>query len=202
MTFFNIDNFFNLNEFEHKKIFDKVSSPWKVLLNLELYLKNFLKKKDKIYIGNGTLIDKSVRIEGSVVIGKNCFIGFKAYLRGPLLIGSNCKIINSEIKASILLNHVHIPHFSYIGDSIVGNNVNFGAGAKSANKRIDGRPIKIRINKRKINTFLNKFGAVIGDNCSLGANSVLNPGTFLEKNCKVFPLTSVIGYYKKNSIIK
>ncbi len=205
MNFPLIDQFFNLKDFRHQSLFKKIKYPWEILKRLDQYVSEFLKEKKKkdVFIGQGVKIDESARIKGPVLIGKNTVIGFGALLRGPLIIGDNCIIGRSEIKHSILLNQVFAEHFNYIGDSIIGNKVNFGAGTKVANLRFDWQNIKIDYQEKKIDTSLQKLGAIIADGCQLGCNSVLNPGTILGKKCSVYPLVSVkAGVYKDNSIIK
>jgi len=200
-----ISYFFNLAEFEHKEIFKNLKYPWEALTSLDDYLKSWLKKNNKgnIFIGEKTIIDKTARIEGPVIIGNNCKIGFQTHLRGPVIIGNKSVINKSEIKHSIVLNGVQAAHFNYIGNSIIGNNVNLGGGVKLANLRFDQQTPRIRHKKGKIDTKLKKFGAIIGDKSQLGCNSVLNPGTLLGKECLVYPLASVKpGLYQNKSAIK
>lgn len=205
MEFPELNSFFNLADFDHKLIFEGIEYPWQILKKLGRYVDHWLKKKggQNQYFGRGTVIDKTSRIEGAVITGANCLIGFQAHLRGPLVLGNNCHIIKSELKHSLFLSDVHAAHFSYIGDSIIGNMVNFGGGAKVANLRLDKEKIKVKYKRKIIRTGLKKFGAVIGDRCQLGANSVLNPGTILAEKSIVYPLVCVKArFYQKESIIK
>ena len=205
MNFPPISYFFNLEDFEHKKIFEDLTYPWEALTRLEKYINSCQKnKKGKdIFIGKKTVIDKSARLKGPIIIGKNCQLGFQTHIRGPVIIGDSVRIGNTEVKRSILLNNVRADHFNYIGDSILGNNVSFGAGAKLANFRFDHKKIKIKYQKKKIFSHLKKLGSIIGDNSLLGCNSVLNPGVILGKNCLVYPLVNIkSNFYSSKSIIK
>jgi len=137
--------------------------------------------------GKGTEIFPGTVIEGNVIIGGNCKIGPNAYLRGNVYIGNNCHVGMSEVKNSIILDNSNVPHFNYVGDSIIGENVNLGAGTKIANLRHDGKGIKISINGRKIDSRRRKLGAFIGSGTKTGINSSINCGVFLKNNSKILP---------------
>lgn len=214
------ENFFNLSGFVYKKVFLLDKSVWQTLISLENFLQEFFKKfkgrkvkgeveksavlKGKqIFIDRGTVVESGSMIKGPAIIGKNCQIRHGAYIRGGVLIGDGSVIGNStEVKNSILLNKVQAAHLNYIGESILGNNVNLGGGVKLANFRLDGKKIKINYQGRKIVTGLKKLGSVLGDKVSLGCNAVCNPGTILGKNSKVYPLVSIRDYHQSGSIIR
>jgi NDP-sugar pyrophosphorylase family protein len=206
MSFPSINYFFNLKTFDHQSLFKNVAYPWDALKKLDDYVLDYLlkqKNKKDIFLGEGSQVDKTARIKGPVIIGKNTTIGFGALLRGPLIIGDNCLIGRSEIKHSVLLNQIFAKHFNYIGDSLIGNKVNFGAGSKLANLRFDWQNIKINYQGKIIETNLQKLGSIIGDESQMCCNSVLNPGTILGKKSLVYPLTNVKpGFYKTASVIK
>lgn len=192
--------FFDLSSFEHKEIFDSENA-WEVLLKISGYIKNF--SKESVFVGENTTIEEGALIKGPAIIGKNCLIAHGAYIRENVIIGNNVKIGHSvELKNSIILNNSNIAHLNYVGDSVIGNNVNFSGGAITANFRLDGQNIKIKHENQKIETGLAKFGAIIGDSSRIGVNSVLNPGTILSKNSKIYPLTSVFGVHLNEEIIK
>lgn len=197
-------NFFNLSEFPYSPLFEGVEVVWKVLPKLAEFLKFQTKNEPKnILIGEGTVIEEGVLIKGTAIIGKNSFIGHGAYLRENCLLGENVRIGHgSEIKNSVILSGSTIAHLNYVGDSFIGNNVNVGGGTIVANFRLDGQSVKVKVKERIIDTGLLKFGAVVGDNCKIGVNAVLNPGTILGRNCLVYPLTSVVGVFEKGAIIK
>lgn len=197
-----LEKLFNYDGFFQKEIFLKYKNPWEIIANLNKYVEEIL-GGEKILIGEGSSIDSSAKIEGKVIIGKNSTISDTVLIREGVIIGDNVRIGHAvELKHSIIMDNSSIAHLNYIGDSIIGNNVNVGGGAIVANWRLDKKNIKIKFDDEEIDTNLEKFGACIGDNSSLGANSVLNPGTILGKKNLVFPLISVIGVYNENSVIK
>lgn len=193
--------FFDLSGFGYEEIFD-VENVWEIIPKIaEFVLKN--SAPQPVLVGKGTVIEEGALIKGPAIIGDNCFIAHGAYIREGAIIGNNVKIGHSvEVKNSIVLNNSRIAHFNYIGDSIIGNDVNFAGGAITANFRLDGAKIKIKHDGGEIETGLVKFGAIVGDSSRIGVNVVLNPGTILSKNTKVFPLTSVFGIHLDEETIK
>lgn len=141
----------------------------------------------KLFLGKNSIIKSGTYIEGNVFIGENSIIGPNAYLRKNVLIGSNCHVANSEIKNSIILSHSNVPHFSYVGDSIIGENCNLGAGTKIANLRHDGKNVKVKIGKKLIDSGRRKLGALIGNNVKIGINASINCGAILKANSKILP---------------
>lgn len=141
--------------------------------------------EDNIAIHKTATIEQGVILKGTIIISENCFIGANAYLRGPIFLSNSVKVgPSSEIKQSIIFDNTAIAHFNYIGNSIVGQNINFEAGSICANhfnERQDKR-IFVKHNNKIIDTKTEKFGSLIGDNSKIGANAVLSPGTILEKN--------------------
>ena len=159
--------------------------------------------KGDVSIGKGTVIDPGVYIEGPCHIGKNCKIGHGAYLRpGSVLMDNTTVGHAAEIKHSLLMEGATASHFCYVGDSILGPNVNLGAGVKCANLRLDRKPITLSIKENKINTHLEKFGAILGEGVQVGCNAVLNPGTLIGKGCLVYPLVNTGGFIPPNSRVK
>jgi NDP-sugar pyrophosphorylase family protein len=165
--------------------------PWEIIDNLEEILLQIIKGLDSNYkiesniaIHNSATIEQGVILKGTIVIAENCFVGANAYLRGPIYLGCAVKVgPSSEIKQSILLDDTAIAHFNYIGNSIIGKNINFEAGSICAN-HLNERPdetIFITLNNLMIDTKVKKFGALVGDNSKIGANAVLSPGTILQK---------------------
>ena len=183
---------FDLNEFAHSKILE-TSQPWDVLSKLHDYLMGLelgkmegeiepgahLVNPGLISIGKGSVVEAGAYIKGPCVIGKDCQIRHGAYIRGDVLVGDRCIIGHAtEVKNSIFLNGSQAGHFAYVGDSVLGNNVNLGAGTKCANLRLDRKNIKIEGK----DTGLRKLGALFGDGAQTGCNAVTNPGTIMEKN--------------------
>lgn len=150
-------------------------------------IENGVVVKGKLFLGKNSVIKAGSRIEGNVFIGDNCIIGPNAFLRNGTIIDSNSFIGTSEIKNSIVLSGSKIPHFSYVGDSIIGRNCNLGAGTKIANLRHDKESVKVIFNNGKKDSKTKKLGALLFDNVKTGINSSINCGVILEKGSKVLP---------------
>jgi len=158
--------------------------PW------EISFEEFVKRNssDDIFIHPTSIVEEGVILKGPIYIGPNCFVGAHAYLRGGVyLVGKNSIGPGCELKSCILFPNTNLAHFNFIGDSIVGSNVNFEAGAIAANhyNERSEKEIVVSIKNQKVKTGSTKFGALIGDGCKIGANAVLSPGTVLEKNTVV-----------------
>jgi NDP-sugar pyrophosphorylase family protein len=207
-----IEDYFSLKRFAHRSLWKAGEPVWSPLLVLSEYLKGCdlgkieievpdgvsLVRPELISIGKGTLIEPGVCIQGPCVIGKECIIRHGAFLRDGVLCGDHCAIGHSaEIKHSILLDSAAATHFTYVGDSILGNFVNLGAGVKCANLRLDRREVRVQ----KVKTGLKKFGAIIGDRTQIGCNCVLNPGTVMGKECTAEPLLNFGGVIDPRSRI-
>lgn len=210
ISYFSPDRFFDLTDFEHKDLFSNTEHVWDILPKLHSYIAQFQNTHKPnyndgkhVYVGEGTIIEEGALIKGPAIIGKNCFIGHGAYLRENCILGDNVHIGHAvEVKKSLFLNNSYASHFNYVGDSIIGKKANLAAGAILANHRLDKRQVMVQTETLKIETKLEKFGSIIGDASVVGVNSVLNPGTILEKNCIVYPLTSVKGVHPKGSLIQ
>jgi UDP-N-acetylglucosamine diphosphorylase / glucose-1-phosphate thymidylyltransferase / UDP-N-acetylgalactosamine diphosphorylase / glucosamine-1-phosphate N-acetyltransferase / galactosamine-1-phosphate N-acetyltransferase len=148
-----------------------------------------------ISIGPGSVIEPGCTLIGPCLLGNGCVVRQGAYLRGNIL-ASNHVVIGhaSEVKNSIFLSHAKAAHFAYVGDSILGNGVNLGAGTKCANLRFDNKEVKVRQRDRVWKTGLRKLGAILGDGAQTGCNSVTSPGTIIEKNGVVAPCSHVKGW--------
>jgi len=159
---------------------------------------------DEIELISGALIEAGAWVTGPTILGEGTIVRHGAYIRGGVITGKNALIGHaSEVKSSIFLNNAKAPHFAYVGDSIVGNSVNLGAGTKVSNLKITHDEVILRIGDENIPSGLRKFGAIIGDNCETGCNSVLNPGVLLGKGCLVYPAVAVQkNYYKPKSVIR
>lgn len=213
---FNCSYFFDFSNFEHASLFRDESFPWTALLELSNYFKShqfqqkgtvsssaYLIDAEKISIGSGTIVEPGAYIKGPCIIGKNCTIRHGAYIRGNVLVGDDCVIgHDSELKHSILLNGAHAAHFAYVGDSILGNGVNLGAGTKCANLKLNRSTICIHLDEDRIPTQLHKLGAIIGDKSQIGCNVVTNPGTLIGKEVQCYPCLNIEGFIPTRSIIK
>ncbi len=223
------ESFFDLAEFSHREVFSDAHTVWEPLEDLGYYLDTWLAENPPsqrdisiadtariygdVFIGAGTVIEDGVCVMGPAIIGENCEIRQGAYIRGNCLMGDRCVLGHaSELKNAIMLNDAKAPHFAYVGDSILGNNVNLGAGTKLSNLTVSSekdletgrRPtIRLKINGDEIDTGLAKLGAIIGDNAQTGCNAVTNPGTLIGRNTLVYANTSVAkGLVPENSIVK
>jgi NDP-sugar pyrophosphorylase family protein len=159
---------------------------------------------EDIEIGAGTIVEEGAYIKGPVIIGKYNEIRNGAYVRGEVITGNHCIIgHSSEVKSSVFLDGAKAPHFAYVGDSVLGANVNLGAGTKVSNLKITGDEIMIQTDEGNVATGLRKFGALIGDDVETGCNCVINPGTILGKKSMVYPCVAVRkDIYPQKSIIK
>ena len=142
-------------------------------------------------------------IKGPVIIGENAEIRHCAFIRGKAIIGNGAVVGNStELKNVILFNKVQVPHYNYVGDSILGYKAHMGAGSITSNVKSDKKLVIVKDGNEQIETGLKKFGAMIGDNVEVGCGSILNPGSVIGKNTNIYPLSSVRGVVKENSIYK
>ena len=158
---------------------------------------------DRIFISKSATVSKNAVIIGPCIVGPHSEIRSGAFIRGNAIIGEKCVIGNStELKNSILFDSVQIPHFNYVGDSILGYKAHFGAGVITSNVKSDKTPVKIKFEGHTIDTGRKKLGALVGDHVEVGCNAVLNPGTVIGRNSTVYPLSSVRGVIPENSIYK
>ncbi len=208
---------FDLEKFDHKKLFIKSDQVWCALGNISTYLEKsqlgshrgtispqaYLVNPDEISIGIGTVVEPGAYIKGPCIIGDYCTIRHGAYIRGNVITGDHCVIGHcTEVKNSILLQNAQVAHFAYVGDSIIGSHVNLGAGVKLANLLFNHKNIEIQLEGRMIDTERKKLGAIIGDRAQIGCNSVTNPGTILSKNTRIYPCINVGGVVLENFTIK
>lgn len=188
----------------------KYEYPYMVLPVINDYIINLGKTLSDEYIltGNDIWIHKTAKvadtasITGPCIIDENAQIRQCAFIRGSVIIGKNSILGNScEIKNAILFDNVEVPHFNYVGDSILGYHAHMGAGSITSNIKSDKQNVVIK-GEINIETNLRKVGAFLGDNAEIGCNAVLNPGTIIGPNTSVYPLTSVRGVIPSNSIVK
>lgn len=201
------DYFFRKKEFpfaeifEAKSVLDILKKKDELLAGMEMDINVEIPADTKIsgdvVIMPGVKLNPCVVIEGPVYIGKNSVIGPHAYIRKGTIIGENCEIGRAEIKGSIMMNDTKAHHHCYIGDSIIGNGSNIGAGCVLANFKFEGKDILVNnISAGR------KFGSVIGNNVSLGCNSVCAPGSLIGAGCWIYPLSSVRGFVPEHSVVK
>ena len=193
-----------------KDVFEKSTYPWEILPQIKVIVKNALETglegfhllEEGILVGDNVKIAKTATIEAPAIIGSNTELRPGAYLRGNVIVGEGCVVGNSsELKNCILLNHVQVPHYNYVGDSILGDYAHMGAGSILSNLKSGGSNIVIHGDK-EYETGLRKIGAFLGEHADIGCGSVLNPGTIIGKNTRVYPLNMLRGCYPENSIVK
>ncbi|MBQ3085426.1 MAG: UDP-N-acetylglucosamine pyrophosphorylase [Clostridia bacterium] len=169
---------------------------------LESGIEGFTLLKEGVLVGENVKIYPTVTIEAPAIIGSNTELRPGAFLRGNVIIGEGCVIGNStEMKNCILLNDVQVPHYNYVGDSVLGNHSHMGAGAVCSNLKADKKPVVIR-GEEDYQTDIKKIGALLADGADVGCGCVLNPGTVIGKNTSVYPLTACRGVYPADCIVK
>ena len=209
---FDINNFCCLDYTLSKNYLLSFKYPWQALRELKefiMILGESLNKSEYNTPARGIWIHKTACVATSAQICPPCIIGAGtqvrhcAFIRGSVLVGKDCVIGNStEVKNSILFDRVQVPHYNYIGDSILGYKSHLGAGAVTSNVKSDRSEVCFTFEGEVIHTELKKFGAIIGDESEIGCGSVLNPGTIIGRNTTVYPLTSVRGVRESNCIVK
>ena len=214
-TVFAPADYFDLKQTDHAAIFHDVRNAWEILPKLAAYLNEQLVAAnfgqiigdpvigEQVYIGRDTVIEPGAYIKGPAWIGPNCQIRHGAYVRENVIVGAGSVIGNScEIKNSFLFNNCQVPHFNYVGDSILGSKAHLAAGVIVSNLKLNGDMISLRVGEETIATGLRKFGALIGDSVDVGCNAVLNPGSILGRNSLVYPGVAWRGVLPENSIAK
>ena len=190
--------------------FENSEYPWEMLPKIKDLAKKIIAEGLEGYtlIADGVLVGENVKIyptatiEGPTVIGSGTEVRPGAFIRGGVITGENCVIGNSsELKNCILLNKVQIPHYNYVGDSILGNKAHTGAGTICSNLKSDGKNVVVH-GDIEYETGLRKIGGILGDGADVGCGSVINPGTVIGKNTSVYPLTSLRGVYPADCIVK
>ena len=207
-----IKNLYNLEETIASKIFDGCTYPWEVLpkigdfiieIGKTLNSEEYEQKEGNIWIAKSATVAPTAYIKGPAIIGKNAEIRHCAFIRGNVIVGEGAVVGNStELKNVILFNKVQVPHYNYVGDSILGYKSHMGAGSITSNVKSDKKLVVVKDGKEKIETGLKKFGAMIGDEVEVGCGSILNPGTVIGKNSNIYPLSSVRKVVPENSIYK
>lgn len=207
-----ICNLYNLDETMAKELLENVTYPWEALSQindfiLELGSKLDHEKYDKIgedvWIAKTAKVMPTAYIHGPAIIGENAEVRHCAFIRGKAIVGEGAVVGNStELKNVILFNKVQVPHYNYVGDSILGYKSHMGAGSITSNVKSDKKLVIVKNGKTQIETGIKKFGAMIGDEVEIGCGSVLNPGTVIGRNSNIYPLSSVRGVVQEKSIYK
>jgi len=206
-----IQNLYDLSHTMAKDYLAKYTYPWEALAGIQTLIIELEEKLDpaqftqvspQVWVHNSAKVASTAFLGGPCIIGANSEVRHCAFIRGSALIGENCVVGNStELKNVILFDYVQVPHYNYVGDSILGYKAHMGAGAITSNVRADKGPVVIHC-APQIPTGRKKVGAMLGDFAEIGCNSVLNPGTVIGKNSNVYPLSCVRGVVPADSIYK
>lgn len=212
MEHLKIKNLYDLEETIAKGIFDGVEYPWEVLSRISAYIvelgntlpeDKFEKRGENVWVAKSAKIFSSAYIGGPAIIDEEAEIRQCAFIRGNAIVGKGAVVGNStELKNVILFNKVQVPHYNYVGDSILGYKAHMGAGSITSNVKSDKTLVVVKSPQGCIETGLKKFGAMLGDHVEVGCNSVLNPGTVVGRESNIYPLSRVRGYVPERSIFK
>jgi bifunctional UDP-N-acetylglucosamine pyrophosphorylase / glucosamine-1-phosphate N-acetyltransferase len=215
-----LEDFFDTEQAPESFFFQECEFPWQGLVNLKARMKQLLNEKGHrvpealpdsvvikglVHIEDGAQIDENTYIQGPTFIGSGAEVRFGAYIRGNVYVGAKAVVgHDTEVKHSILLPGAKAAHFAYVGDSILGREVNLGAGTKCANVRVDmgKNNLMLRIAGERYDSGIRKFGAIMGNGASVGCNTVTNPGTLLGRDVLAYPLANLAGYIAPRSIVK
>ncbi len=205
-------NLFNFEKTIAKKLFLKYKYPWEILPHISDFIAEFIETLDMgiyeevekdVFIAKNASVDSTVSISAPCIVCEKAQLRHCAFLRGKNIVGKEAVVGNStELKNVILFDSVQVPHYNYVGDSILGYKAHMGAGAITSNVKSDKSLVSVKLSDSKIDTGLKKFGAILADKVEVGCNTVLNPGTVVGKNTVIYPLSMVRGYVKANSIFK
>lgn len=212
ITAMTVEKMYTLEETIAKDIFEGVAYPWEVLPKIsEFILKlgetlpedEYDKVGENIWIAKSAKVFESAYINGPAIIGKNAEVRHCAFIRGSAIVGEGAVVGNStELKNVILFNKVQVPHYNYVGDSILGYKSHMGAGSITSNVKSDKQLVVLKTEEGNIETGLKKFGAMLGDEVEVGCGTVLNPGSVVGSHTNIYPLSSVRGYVPGGSIYK
>ena len=207
-----ISALYDLNETIAADIFKDCTYPWEVLAKIGDFIKELGKtlpedeyeqRAEDVWVAKSATVYPTAYINGPCIIGKEAEVRHCAFIRGNALIGAGCVVGNStEVKNAILFDGAQAPHYNYIGDSVMGHKAHTGAGAVTSNLKQDHSNVTVLKDGERVETGMRKFGAMLGDHAEIGCGSVLNPGTVVGKNARVYPLSMVRGFVPANHIYK
>ena len=209
---FTISNLFDLNETIAAELFEGKTYPWEVLgdisdfiiaLGNKLPQDRFEKRGENIWVAKSATVFDSAYIGGPCIIDENATVRQCAFIRGSAIVGNGTTVGNStELKNVVLFNKVEVPHYNYVGDSVLGFHAHMGAGSITSNVKADKKNVVIHCGEENMETGLRKIGAMLGDWAEIGCNAVLNPGTIVGKNSMIYPTSCVRGIVKSETIFK
>lgn len=207
-----IKELYTLEETIAKDIFEGATYPWEVLPRIGSFIKElgetlsseeYDKVGEDVWIAKSANVFESAYIHGPAIIGKNAEVRHCAFIRGNAIVGEGAVVGNStELKNVILFNKVQVPHYNYVGDSILGYKAHMGAGSITSNVKSDKKLVVIKTPEGPVETGLKKFGAMLGDEVEVGCGTVLNPGSVVGSHTNIYPLSSVRGFVPAGSIYK
>lgn len=207
-----IKNLFDLNETIAAKLFDGAEYPWEVLPKISAFItelggtlseEEYEKRGENVWVARSAKVAPTAYINGPAIIGKDAEVRHCAFIRGNAIVGEGVVVGNStELKNVVLFNKVQVPHYNYVGDSILGYKAHMGAGSITSNVKSDKTLVIVKDGQERIETGLKKFGAMLGDEVEVGCGSVLNPGTVIGPHSNIYPLSSVREVVPAGSIYK
>ncbi|MDF2544449.1 MAG: hypothetical protein K0S47_4167 [Herbinix sp.] len=207
-----IHNLLDLKETIAVQLFEGATYPWEILgkvndeilrIGATLSEEEYEKRGEDVWVAKSASVAPTAYIHGPAIIDRDAEIRHCAYIRGNAIVGKGAVVGNStELKNVILFNKVQVPHYNYVGDSILGYKAHMGAGSITSNVKSDKTLVTISTKDSKMETGLKKMGAILGDHVEVGCNSVLNPGTVVGRNSNIYPLSMVRGYVPEGSIYK
>lgn len=207
-----VKHLYDLNETIARELLESVEYPWEALKGIGDFIRKigpaldpgvYEQRGEEIWVAKSAKVAPTASLNGPLIIDENAEIRHCAFIRGSAIVGKGSVVGNStELKNVIIFNSVQVPHYNYVGDSILGHKSHMGAGSITSNVKSDKTLVSVKDGKEEIKTGLKKFGAMLGDNVEVGCNSVLNPGTVIGRNTNVYPLSMVRGVVPADSIYK
>ncbi len=207
-----VKELYTLDQTIAREIFDGVTYPWEVLPKISAFIvelgntlsgDEYEKRGENVWIARSAKVAPTAYINGPAIIGKDAEVRHCAFIRGNAIVGEGAVVGNStELKNVILFNKVQVPHYNYVGDSILGYKSHMGAGSITSNVKSDKKLVVVKTPEGNIETGMKKFGAMLGDEVEIGCGSVLNPGTVVGSHSNIYPLSSIRGFVPGNSIYK
>lgn len=207
-----VKSLYDLSHTAAKPLLESVVYPWEALPKIADFIRRlgaalppeeYERRGEDVWVAKSARVFDSAYLHGPCIIGPETEVRQCAFVRGSALVGAGCVVGNStELKNVILFDSVQVPHYNYVGDSVLGYKSHMGAGAITSNIKADRTPVEVRVGSGRIETGLKKIGAMLGDHVEIGCNSVLNPGSVVGRNTNVYPLSMVRGFVPANSIYK
>lgn len=207
-----ISNLYDLDQTIAKELFEGLTYPWEALAKISDFIRKlgptldperYEQRGEDVWVAKSATVAPTVFLNGPLIIDEDAEIRHCAFIRGSAIVGKGSVVGNStELKNVVIFNSVQVPHYNYVGDSILGYKSHMGAGSITSNVKSDKTLVVVKDKEEKIETGLKKFGAMLGDYVEVGCNSVLNPGTVIGSHTNVYPLSSVRGVVPTNSIYK